>query len=235
MGILYIVATPIGNIEDISLRAARLLLTADVIACEDTRKTGILLSEIKKLFSDYTEIKKPRLLSYYDQTELARIPEVIEILSSGQNVVLASDAGTPTISDPGFKLVRACIEKGIPVTSLPGPSAVIVALSLSGLPTDRFLFMGYPPKKDSHRKDFFIDIKQFATDVKATIILYEAPHRILKTLEEMILVLGKEQYVVLARELTKIYEEVFRGSLGDAEIFFTKKEPKGEFVILFHG
>lgn len=234
MGTLYVVATPIGNISDISLRAARTLLTAEIIACEDTRKTGILLSEVKKLFANYTETQKPRLLSYYDQTELQKIPEIIELLSSGKSVVLVSDAGTPTISDPGFKLVRACVEKGVEIIAIPGPSAVVAALSVSGLPTDRFLFLGYPPKKDSHRKEFWTTTHAFAKDTKATIILYEAPHRILETIQEMTNVLGSKQPVVFARELTKIYEEKYRGTLESAMLHFTKEEPKGEFVVLFH-
>ncbi len=233
MGNLYIVATPIGNIQDISLRAARTLLTADIIACEDTRKTGILLKEIEKLFSGYQERNKPRLLSYYDQTELQKLPEIVELLESGKDVVLVSDAGTPTISDPGFKLIRECVAKGIDVKTIPGPSAVTAALSISGLPTDRFFFVGYPPKKDGHRMDFWEELKNAKTDLKTTIILYEAPHRIKQTIDEMISLFGQEQYVVFARELTKLYEETRRGSLEEMKKHFSSTEPKGEFVILF--
>lgn len=232
MGILYIVATPIGNISDISLRAARTLLTAEIIACEDTRKTGILLKEIAKLFSGYNEVVKPRLLSYYDQTELQKIPEILELLSVGKDIVLVSDAGTPTISDPGFKLVRECIAKGVEVKTIPGPSAVIAALSVSGLPTDRFLYVGYPPKKEGHRLSFWKELQKAKEDLQTTLILYEAPHRISQTIDEMIEVFGKDQYVVFARELTKIYEETQRGSLEEIKKHFETAEPKGEFVIL---
>lgn len=234
MGTLYIVATPIGNMQDISLRAAKTLLTSEIIACEDTRKTGILLKEIAKLFSGYHEVIKPKLISYYDQTEVQKLPEIIELLKSGKDVALVSDAGTPTISDPGFKLVREAIEQGIQVETLPGPSAVIAALSVAGLPTDRFLFVGYPPKKDGHRKAFWETLKKAASELQTTIILYEAPHRIKQTIDEMIAVLGKDQHVVFARELTKLYEETLRGSLAHMQNHFAKHEPKGEFVILFH-
>ncbi len=232
MGTLSVVATPIGNISDISLRAARTLLTAEIIACEDTRKTGILLKEIAKLLSGYQETKKPRLLSYYDQTELQKIPEIIELLKAGKDVALVSDAGTPTISDPGFKLVRACAKEGIRIVAIPGPSAAIAALSISGLPTDRFLFVGYPPKKDSHRQTFWKELLQAKTDMRTTIILYEAPHRIRETLSEMMQVFGNDQYIVVAREITKIYEETLRGSLDMLYKHFASIEPKGEFVVL---
>lgn len=232
MGILYIVATPIGNISDISLRAARTLLTAEIIACEDTRKTGILLKEIAKLFSGYTEHAKPKLLSYYDQTEMQKTPEIVELLLAEKDIVLVSDAGTPTISDPGFKLVRECIAQGIEVKAIPGSSAAVAALSVSGLPTDRFFFVGYPPKKDGHRQEFWIDLKKAKEELKTTLILYEAPHRIIQTIDEMIEVFGKDCHVVFARELTKIYEETVRGQLEAVKQHFTKNEPKGEFVVL---
>lgn len=232
MGNLYIVATPIGNISDISMRAARTLLTADIIACEDTRKTGILLKEIAALFSGYQETKKPQFLSYYDQTEIEKAPKILELLKAGKDVVLVSDAGTPTISDPGFKLVRECILQGIPVKTIPGPSAVIAALSISGLPTDRFFFVGYPPKKEGHRLSFWKNMKKAKEQLATTLILYEAPHRIRQTIEEMSAVFGQDQYVVMARELTKIYEETRRGRLKDMKEHFAKTEPKGEFVIL---
>lgn len=232
-GVLHIVATPIGNIQDISLRASRTLLTADIIACEDTRKTGILLKEIAKLFSGYTETIKPYLISYYDQTELQRLPEIIELLRSGKDIALVSDAGTPTISDPGFKLVRACVEEGITVKTIPGPSAVIAALSVSGLPTDRFFFVGYPPKKDGNRQKFWRELKSAKETLKTTLILYEAPHRILQTLEELEGIFGPNYYVVASRELTKIYEETQRGSIAQLREHFTNNEPRGEFVLLF--
>lgn len=229
---LFIVATPIGNLQDISLRAARTLLTAEIVACEDTRRTGILLSEITKLFSGDTPTKKPRLLSYYDQTELQRIPEIIELLHAGKDVVLVSDAGTPAVSDPGFKLIRECIAKGIRVEAIPGPSSVITALVVSGLPTDRFFFVGYPPKKEGHREEFWQEMKRLKEEHRTTIIFFEAPHRIIHVIEEMITQFGEEQHVVFARELTKVYEEVLRGPLFTMRDHFSKNEPRGEFVIL---
>lgn len=233
-GTLLIVATPIGNLQDISLRAARTLLTARIIACEDTRRTGILLQEITKLFSGYQEIVKPRLISFYDEVEQQKTPEIIEILKTGTDVVLVSDAGTPGISDPGFKLIRECISEGIRVESVPGPSSVITALVVSGLPTDKFFFVGYPPKKEGHRNEFWQKLKDMAQNFKTTIILFEAPHRILGTIEEMTEKFGGEKEVVFARELTKVYEEVLRVTLDEAKAHFTKRSPKGEFVILFH-
>ncbi len=231
-GTLLIVATPIGNLQDISLRAARTLLTAQVIACEDTRRTGILLKEIAKLFSGYQEAIKPRLLSYYDQVETQKTPEIIEILKTGTDVVLVSDAGTPGISDPGFKLVRECIAQGIKVESFPGPSSVITALVVSGLPTDKFFFLGYPPKKEGHRQAFWKSLVQIGETVKTTLIFFEAPHRIVGTIDEMTEVFGKEKEVVFARELTKVYEEVLHTTLEKAKDHFTKHSPKGEFVVL---
>lgn len=233
-GTLHIVSTPIGNLQDISLRAARTLLTAQLIACEDTRRTGILLKEIAKLFSGYQEALKPRLISYYDQVETQKIPEIVEILQTGTDVVLVSDAGTPGISDPGFKLIRACIEKGIRVESIPGPSSVITALVVSGLPTDKFFFVGYPPKKEGHRKAFWESFLSLQGPLKTTVIFLEAPHRIFGTIEEMIEIFGKEKEVVFARELTKVYEEVVRLRLEEAKNHFTNVPPKGEFVVLFH-
>jgi len=231
-GTLQIVATPIGNTQDISFRAAKTLLTAPIIACEDTRKTGLLLIEVAKLFSGYKERNKPQLISFYDDVEEQKIPMILEILQSGNTVALVSDAGTPTISDPGFKLVRECIAKGINVQTIPGPSAVIAALSTSGLPTDRFFFVGYPPKKEGHRMSFWKDMQKFKQELHTTIIFYESPHRVVQTIDEMIEILGKDTNVVIARELTKVYEEILRGSLDKLKKFFQNTEPKGEFVIL---
>ncbi len=232
-GTLSIVATPIGNLQDISLRATKTLLTADIIACEDTRKTGLLLQEITKNLSVRPNVKKPRLISFYDQVEAEKTSEIIEFLQVGMHVALVSDAGTPTISDPGFKLVRAVIEAGLKVESVPGPSAVITALSVAGLPTDKFLFVGYPPKKDGHRKEFYQQLVTMGQTMKFTVILYEAPHRIKQTLDELAEVFGNAQHIVIARELTKIYEEVLRDSLENVQKHFSTHEPKGEFVLLF--
>ncbi len=238
MGILYIVSTPIGNLQDITLRAMRILMTVDVIACEDTRKTGILLGEIIQISNSTNtvnnSIRKPRLISYYEQNELHRIPEIISALKKDElKIALVSDAGTPMISDPGFKLVRECIKEGIKVEVIPGPSSVITGLTLSGLPTDKFLFLGYPPRKPGHRKKFLMDIASVINIIKATIILFEAPHKLLKTLDEIKAVFGDID-IVVARELTKIHEEVRREKISSLLVHFKKVIPKGEFVILFN-
>ncbi|OGH38300.1 MAG: 16S rRNA (cytidine(1402)-2'-O)-methyltransferase [Candidatus Levybacteria bacterium RIFCSPLOWO2_01_FULL_38_21] len=235
MGILYIVSTPIGNLQDIGVRAVKILIEVDIIACEDTRKTGFLLEKIKdlymKLFSLATDIKRQNLVSYYEQNEEKRIPEIINFLKEGRNVALVSDAGTPAISDPGFKLIRECIKQGIKVESIPGPSSVISSLVVSGLPTDKFLFAGYPPKKPGHRKIFFTKLKQAKEKVKLTLIIFEAPHKLLRTLDEIKEIFGDVD-LVLARELTKTFEEVKRDNLSSLISYFEKKSPKGEFVIL---
>ncbi|MBA3723834.1 MAG: 16S rRNA (cytidine(1402)-2'-O)-methyltransferase [Candidatus Levybacteria bacterium] len=234
MGTLYIVPTPIGNLSDITLRALKTLFNVQVIACEDTRRTGMLLDKLIQEFSTNPEEKqKPRFLSYYDQNELQRIPEIITLLQAEQDVALVSDAGTPAISDPGFKLVRECLKEKIKVVSLPGASSVLTALTASGLPTDKFLFAGYPPHKPGHRLTFFENIKTSLDSVHSTVILFEAPHKVIKTLGDMNTVFGDIE-IVFARELTKIFEEVKKKKISDALLSFKKKPPKGEFVLLFH-
>jgi len=234
MGTLYLVPTPIGNLADITLRSLRTLFNVDIIACEDTRRTGLLLEKLLTEFSPNPEDKiKPKLLSYYDQVELQRIPEIITLLQAGKDIALVSDAGTPAVSDPGFKLVRECIKEGLKVESLPGASAVLTALTVSGLPTDKFLFVGYPPHKPGHRLDFFKNIQTSLESVNSTIIFFEAPHKLLTTLSDLQSVFGDID-IVITRELTKIYEEVRREKIPDALAHFKKIPPKGEFVILFH-
>lgn len=237
MGILYIVATPIGNLQDITLRAIKVLQSADAIACEDTRKTGILLSKILPISNTTNttnnSIMRPRLVSYYEQNEQQRIPEIINALKNGLNIALVSDAGTPTISDPGFKLVREAIKEGIRVESIPGPSSVISALVSSGLPTDKFLFLGYPPKKPGHRQNFFQLLTTLLHSVKVTFVLFEAPHKLIRTLEEMKEAFGNID-IVICRELTKIHEEIRREKISESIEHFTKVVPKGELVILFN-
>lgn len=236
MGTLYIVSTPIGNLQDLSFRAIDILLRAEIIACEDTRHTGILLKYIKDHYSSSeVPIKevKPTLLSYYEQNEFKRIPQIMNALINGLDVALVSDAGTPTISDPGFKLVRECILQGIRVESIPGPSSVISALVVSGLPTDKFLFLGYPPKKGGQREKLFQSLTIIQHSIKATYILFESPHRLLKTLEELQEAFGNID-IVIARELTKIHEEIRREKITESIDHFVKEAPKGEFVILLH-
>lgn len=238
MGILYIVSTPIGNLKDITLRAIEILQKADFIASEDTRKTGMLLKHIKDNYpleeGTTGELpRKPVLISYYEQNEFQRIPGIINSLKNNCDVAVVSDAGTPTISDPGYRLIRACVDEGIKVESIPGPSSVITALSVSGLPTDKFLFLGYPPHKPGHRKKLWENVKESLSFVKSTIIFFEAPHKLTKTLEEL-----KEAYgdidIVLCRELTKVYEEIRREKISESLQHFAKTNPKGEFVILFN-
>ncbi len=261
MGTLYLIPTPIGNLSDITLRGLKTLFSVDVIACEDTRRTGLLLEKLEEghpefisefsnhdekipkqvadptqsawVRNDIQQQRKPRLLSYYDQNELQRIPEIIALLQAGKDVGLVSDAGTPLISDPGFKLVRECIKQKLKVISLPGASSVLTALTTSGLPTDKFLFAGYPPHKPGHRKTFFENIKISLATVNSTVILFEAPHKVIKTLQDMQEVFGDIE-VVFCRELTKIYEEVKHKKISEALTQFKKKPPKGEFVLLFH-
>lgn len=234
LGTLSIVATPIGNMQDISLRAVQTLLTADIVACEDTRRAGLLLQKVREMIPGFPEDKHPKLISYYDQVEQQKTPEILNLLISGLNVALVSDAGTPLVSDPGYRVVKEAIAADIPVVSVPGPSAVITALTLSGLPSDKFFFIGYLPKKEGHRKELLESVQSLHGQLKTTIIFFEAPHRIKGTLRELADVLGVEKHIVVARELTKVYEEVQRGSIADIITHFNKIEPKGEFVILFH-
>jgi 16S rRNA (cytidine1402-2'-O)-methyltransferase len=238
MGTLFIIATPIGNLQDITLRAIKTLFEVDVIACEDTRRAGILLDTMRGPYNDIirngnSQHHRPQLLSYYDQIELRRIPEIISLLQKGQKVALISDAGTPAVSDPGFKLIRECIRHGLKIEVIPGPSSVITALTLSGLPTDKFFFLGYPPHKSGHRRKFFENIKASQEVIKSTVILFEAPHKLRKTLEEMQEVLG-DMIIVLCREMTKVHEEIRREKISEAITYFNQHTPKGEFVILLN-
>lgn len=238
MGTLHIVSTPIGNLQDITLRAIKILFEVDVIACEDTRRTGVLLDTLSVPYHDLirngmTQRHRPQLLSYYEQVELRRIPEILSLLHKGQKIALVSDAGTPAISDPGFKLIRECIKMGFRVEAIPGSSSAITALVLSGLPTDKFLFLGYPPRKSGHRLKFFENIRRSQEFIKSTVILFEAPHKLIQTLEEMCSVLGDIQ-IVLCRELTKVHEEIRREKITESLDHFNKTPPKGEFVVLFN-
>jgi 16S rRNA (cytidine1402-2'-O)-methyltransferase len=219
-GTLFLVATPIGNLEDITYRAINVLNSVDLIAAEDTRKTKILL--------DHYQVNKP-MMSYYSYNEKARAPQLIEKLLSGQAIALVSDAGTPGISDPAFHIVQQAIEHGISIIPIPGPTALISALIVSGLPTDRFVFEGFLPLKKG-RKTKFESMKL----EPRTIILYESPHRILKTLNEIYQYLGNRN-VVVARELTKKFEEIVRGSIPSVLSELQKKEPRGEYVVVIEG
>lgn len=231
MANLYIVATPIGNLQDISLRAIDVLGSVDFILCEDTRKTSILLRSIAKKFPEFKN--QAKLVSYYEENESKRIPEVIDLLKKDFNFALVSDAGTPTISDPGFKLVREAVKEKIRIEAIPGASSVIAALVTSGLPTDKFMFIGFLPKKPGHRTDLLKNIKTAAQTVKQTVIFFESPFRVVQMLKELQEIFGDID-IVIARELTKIYEEIRREKISEAILHFNKNKPRGEFVVLFH-
>lgn len=237
MGTLYIVSTPIGNLRDITLRAIKTLFEVDVIACEDTRRAGVLMDAMSAIYDDLigNSVKKqrPQLLSYYEQIELRRIPEILSLLQRDKQVALISDAGTPAVSDPGFKLIRECIRSGIKIEVIPGTSSVIASLSASGLPTDKFLFLGYPPQKSGHRRKFFEAIKVSQGVIRSTVIIFIAPHKLIRNLEELMSVFGDIQ-IVICRELTKAHEEIRRERISESLIHFEKTTPKGEFVILFN-
>jgi 16S rRNA (cytidine1402-2'-O)-methyltransferase len=236
-GTLYIVPTPLGNLEDITIRSIKTLFTVDGIACEDTRKTGMLLRELNKRYPDIAVTKtgerSQRLLSLYEENEIHRIPEVMTALKNGLDIALVSDAGTPTISDPGFRLIRECVKEGVIIDSLPGPSSVTLALTFSGLPTDKFLFLGYPPRKGGHRMKFFESAKASQKDMASTMILFEAPHRLLTTLLELQQVFG-DIYLVVCREMTKTFQEIRREKISESLVHFKKTLPKGEFVLVFN-
>jgi 16S rRNA (cytidine1402-2'-O)-methyltransferase len=220
-GTLYIVATPIGNLEDITLRALRMLREADAIAAEDTRVTRKLLSH----YDIHTH-----LIAYHQHSMAGRAEELLHMLKDGKNVALVSDAGTPGISDPGHELIAMCIMEGVKVEAIPGATAIITALVVSGLPTAHFTFDGFPPRKDSERHAFFKTLKK----ENRTICLYESPLRLIKTLSAMQDELG-DRPIAIVREATKMFEEVFRGNISEAIEHFTQKRPRGEIVIVIRG
>jgi 16S rRNA (cytidine1402-2'-O)-methyltransferase len=218
MGVLYLVATPIGNLEDISARAVRILRQARLIAAEDTRQT-------KKLLTHF-EIHTP-LTSYFEHNKLTKLDSILAALAEG-DVALVSDAGTPALNDPGYELVRAALEAGHRVSPVPGPASPIAALTASGLPTDSFLYLGYLPRKTSERKSLLAQV----SDRPHTLIFLETPHRLLHSLADLEAVLG-DRRIALARELTKIHEEIWRGNISQARTHF--EEPRGEFVLVIEG
>lgn len=220
MGTLFIVSTPVGNLEDITLRALRILREVTLIAAEDTRTTGRLLAHF--------EIKTP-LTSYHQHNESDKLDVILEALASG-DVALVSDAGTPGLSDPGYELIRGAIERGIKVVPLPGASALLPALVASGLPTDSFVYLGFLPRKASARRAAI----EAVTSLPYTLVFYEAPHRLVETLSDMLGVFGSRP-VVVARELTKLYEEFWRGSIEAALAHFQQTEPRGEITLIVGG
>lgn len=220
MGTLYIVPTPIGNLEDITLRALRVLREAALIAAEDTRTTRVLLR--------HYEITTP-VTSYHEHNKLTKLDAVFAALAAG-DVALVSDAGTPGISDPGYELVRAAVARGVRVEPLPGPSAIVTALVASGLPTDGFVYVGFIPRRAAARADFLAAL----ADERRTLVAYESPNRLTDTLAAALLALG-DRPVCVARELTKIYEEFFRGAASAALAHYRANPPRGEIVLLIAG
>jgi len=217
---LYIVSTPIGNLEDISIRAVEVLSSVDLIAAEDTRTTKILL--------DHYSIAKP-IISYHSYNEERRIPELISKLKQGTSIALVSEAGTPGISDPAYKIIRTAIEQHIPLTVIPGASAFLSALIVSGLNVERFLFEGFIPIKKG-RSTF---LKKLSKE-KYTIVFYESPHRLLRTLQDLKEIFG-DRKISISRELTKKFEETYRGKISTAIDYFSKKNIRGEFVLTVEG
>jgi 16S rRNA (cytidine1402-2'-O)-methyltransferase len=217
VGTLYIVATPIGNLKDFTYRAVETLQNVQLIAAEDTRHSRKLLQHYKI---------GTQTISYFEHNRFTRIPKIIETLHMGSDVAIITDAGTPGVSDPAYKLVRAAIEEGLRVEAIPGSSALLAALVSSGLPTDRFLFEGFIPSKKGRKKRL-----ESIQDDQATIVFFESPHRVVKTLNDIYEVLG-DRPAVLARELTKLHEEIIRGTVSELLTYFTQKSPRGECVLM---
>ena len=219
MSTLWLVATPIGNLGDLAPRAIEVLSHSALVCCEDTRRTGLLLQ--------HAGIRAERLAVCNDHTEMSRIADVLRTLGEGRDVSIVSDAGTPGISDPGERIVRSAIDAGYVVSAVPGPSAAIMALTISGLATDRFVFEGFIPRKGVDRASRLAEI---AAEHR-TVVVYEAPHRVLRTLDDLREACGDDRVVVVTRELTKLHEEVVRGPLGDLDI----GAPRGEYVLVVEG
>ncbi len=221
MGKLYIVPTPVGNLEDITFRAIRLLKEVSLILAEDTRTTGILLKHF--------DIQN-KMQSYHKFNEHKAVAHIVDRINAGEDMALVSDAGTPGISDPGFLVVRECVSAGIQVECLPGATAFVPALVASGIPCDRFCFEGFLPQK----KGRMTRLKILADENK-TIVFYESPHRVLKTLTQLAEYMGEDRYAATCREISKKYEEILRGSLKELILHYTMNEPRGEFVIVLSG
>jgi len=218
---LYLVSTPIGNLSDISFRALETLRLVDVVVSEDTRKTGMLLKHF--------EIQKPQI-SFREDNEKRALPKVVDLLLSGKDIALVTDAGTPSVSDPGFTLVRSALENDIPISAIPGPTALITALILSGLPVHSFTFRGFPPRKQGPRKRFF-EVDQSSPH---TLIFYESPHRLTAFLEDALIVFGDRQ-AAIANDLTKKFETMYRGTLSSLIETFKAEKILGEYCVVIGG
>ncbi len=221
-GTLYVVATPLGNLEDLSDRARRILCDVPVVAAEDTRRARILLQHVGA---------HPQLLSYHAHSPPRRLDEVVEVLAKGQDVALLTDAGTPTVSDPGVALVRRARELGAPTVAVVGPSAVTAALSVSGLPADRYAFMGFAPRKGKARKR----ILQAVAESPWTVVLFESPERLVGLLEDLKECCGHDREAAVARELTKVHEELKSGTLSELAAYYEQRPPRGEVTVLVAG
>lgn len=221
MGTLYLVPTPIGNLEDITLRALRILGEVDLIAAEDTRTTGRLLAHYGI---------EGRLTSYHEHNKLTKLDTILAALEGG-DVALVSDAGTPGLSDPGYELVRMAVGNGVQVVPLPGANAVIPALVASGFPTGSFTYLGFLPRKAGARQS----VLETVCNISHPLVLYEAPHRLLDTLSDMVSFFGGDRQIVIARELTKLHEEIWRGSLDQAVATFSERAPRGEITLVVSG
>ena len=222
MGTLYVVGTPIGNLEDMTFRAIRILQTVDLIAAEDTRHTGKLLQHFQI---------KTNQISYHQHNRQQRLPELLNQLTTGKTIALVTDAGMPSISDPGYELVQGAIEAGISVIPIPGATAGITALSASGLPTDRFVFEGFLPASGQERQQ---RLEVLAAESR-TLIFYESPYRLQQTLEDFATIFSPSRQIVLGRELTKLHEQFWRGTIEEAIAYYTDHEPKGEFTLILAG
>ena len=222
-GTLVLVSTPIGNLGDLSPRAVEALRACALICCEDTRHSGKLLS--------YAGVSGVRLAVVNEHTEMARTDEVLDLLAGGLDVAVVTDAGTPGISDPGARLVRAAIAAGHPVSAVPGPAALVMALVISGFDTSRFVFEGFVPRSGRERSDRLAEIAA----ERRTVVLYEAPHRVGRTVADLCTACGPERPIALARELTKKFEEIWRGTLAEATAHVATTEPRGEYVLVLHG
>lgn len=247
-GSLYLISSPIGNLKDITLRAIETLFNVDLLLCEDTRVTSKLLHRYQDVANElidmstkydapqYTEFettkaKTPKLLPFHEHNEARLHTQVLENLMQGMNIGLISDAGTPLVSDPGFKLVRECLEQNIRVEAIPGPTAVTTALILSGFPPDKYLYLGYMPRKSSKRKQLLESIQNDHFD-HLTVVTFESPYRVVSTIKDILETLGDIE-VAVCRELTKLHEEVRRDSASKLIEYYTKKNPKGEIVLVF--
>jgi len=221
-GILYLVGTPIGNLEDMTFRAIKTLRCVDLIAAEDTRHTGMLLAHFQ-ITTDQ--------ISYHQHNQNTRIPELIAHLKQGKSIALVTDAGMPGISDPGHEIVSECIKQNINVCPIPGVSASLAAIIVSGLPSDRFVFEGFLPSCRQERKERL----EYLSEEKRTMIFYEAPHRLLEAIGDLCQVLGQSRNIAIARELTKLHEEMWRGTLAEALTIYQQRRPRGEYTLILEG